>query len=275
MSYIDTVNTQINAKLGTAYEIGLVPVDVKPANKTTDEHEWEIWGRKGEQIAIKRPSGIDVNFHAHWDGKKYSCWLMSIDDEWLLAGRQGRRLVSNCFTMFSERCRVMDEYFDKLIPMLDLHKYVGFVNLCVSFEKSEPKFRDLYFGITDLIATCVSRLYSAPLATLFVENEGKRPVESLVRGFAGFMRVFAYPYQLKRNRELLDSIEERPELFWDYETPASGSYVVIGRGDNIAKLWNGLYAQVEGLPKHGVCFRPDGSDKARQTFYSLKQKHII
>ena len=272
MNYIDKINSNAGLKLATAYEVGLEPLDVKHISSFDDlennYNDWDVY----DDVAIKRPAGIDVTCHAHWNGEKYACWIMSISDDWLLAGRQGIELMSNCFTMFSARCNLMDGYFKRMVQTLERYNHIGFVNISITFVGDKPKYRDVYFGATEMFAVCLEKLYGDIEIELFKEKEQKRKIDESIRGFSGYMRVHGYPYHPEQNRTIFESIpdEKKPELFWFID-----SYTVAGRGDNISELWKALYSQAAGLREHGVCWRIDGDKKARQTFYNLKQKRII
>ena len=269
MNYLDRINTELPINLATAYEIALKTPDVKILSKEPDVSnivgslDWDIY--ESEDIAIQKINGCEITCHAAWDGDKFGCWLISINDRWLLTGGQGIQLSSNCTTLFAERCAAMDEYFLRLVPLVKKHGHQGFVSIEVVFKDGTPVYSSIGFGVTLLLSNMIQQLY---------DFSSGMPItaEDLPRGFVGSMRIYAYPYMPDLNKELGDAIidNEKEIYFWDRD-----SYVIYEKGRNITETWKAIYMKASALKKYGICYRTDGDIKARQTFYRLKKEKII
>jgi hypothetical protein len=276
MNYIDRINTELSINIATAYEIALRTPDVKVLSKEPDAQEiisssdWEIYD--GEDIAIQKVNGCEITCHVSWDGEQFACWLISINDRWLLAGGQGAQLNSNCMTLFSGRCAAMDEYFNRLIPLIKKHDHNGFVSIEVVFKEGYPIYKNIYFGFTQLQKNCLEELYELGSSELTLKTNNGRPMDQFVRGFVGSMRIHAYPYMPDLNKSLGDAImdNEKKIYLWDYD-----SHVVYKKGKNITETWRELYLEADVLKKYGACYRIDGDVKARRTFFRLKKDGII
>ena len=259
---IDVSETPQNIAL--AFEIGLKVPETLFFGSFDDDKKKEVfmsgeWDVVAPNLALAHKGDFELTCSAFWDGNKFSLWMLSFKDRYLLSGSQGGKLPENCLTIYPGKIIQLKKQF-KLLSARD-PEYRGFINIDITPVNGKLYYKKIWFGAHWDFLHCLSELYEKPLDALFkTERIDDIPVE----GFACSTRLYAIPYDAIENKIAVEGFKEGEDC-----------WIAVGRGKNIKETWHELYKSVTGINKLGLCYRIDGDVMARRTFAYLKKEKYI
>lgn len=269
--FIQEVATQQQHNIGTAFELGFAPEIVFLKNQPPEVQQQYIsnlgWDIHSTGIAIKRPEGYPLTFSKWYSEGDYFSPIIAIKDKYMLTEEQGPELEENCITMFHNWSPALDIYFEKMANLITEKEpgYIGLVAMDVILSQNAVYYRNIKFTENYDYFYCMAKLNGVSLEKL--SDNLRDGIHTKSEGFAASLRLYAYPYNSTKNKGFDLSDIETHEI--------DDCMIKCGRGDTIKNTWKDIYKDLSQYTKHGLCYRTDGSDRARRTYNMLKREKYL
>lgn len=197
--------------------------------------------------------------------------FISIDDPYLLTGRQGGKLDNNLVTMFHGEVNLPHETLTELADYLKNEHYKGFIALTFSIFDNGLFYNRISLSLPEDYCQNILNLYQLDedtYITMLQSDTLHRPT-----GISCSCRLYSYPYERENN---IQAVENTP-IAGAY--PLSYCYAISRHQEHfhIKEAWKALYDQLKDrtYTHNGICFNLDGGLRARKTFDILKRYGLI
>lgn len=278
--WIESVNSDPHINLVTAMDAGLTPPRVRILKSNSEIEEVmrdPAWGIVSG-MAVEKIVGPEVTYHALYRRGEFSCRTISINDTELLTDGHGPDIGDNATTIFTgmskprpgEDVGPIEPCLDRLAELAIRHEgeYEGFISVRVTYQDGIPYYQGLEYGASMKLIDGIITLYDADISTFF-NDESRELRLSMIEGYAATLRLYAYPYDIERNKKVCEGI---PGLIWD---ESCGSWIALGRGRTIKDTWREMYAGLKPYVSRGVCYRTDGEIKPRRVYSEIMRRQLV
>jgi len=218
-------------------------------------------------IAIQ-VSDIDIDQVFFVRNGEYQHPTLFINDRYLLSGRQGGILPSNLVTAFPGKVlkTTTIQALQRIIP-----EHTGYITISLSLMDGKLYFKDLLLGIIPDYIPHLQYLHNELDPAWFHHNLEDNKLDPQ-KGMTASCRLYSYPYG-EGNRQIVEQFPEIDSIL------VGDCYITLKHSQkpHIKDLWRDLYKHLSDpyYTHNGLVFNPDGGEKARRVFNTLKKARIL
>jgi|GEM_PF-6084237 len=274
--FVDNVNNHIQHALALAFDAGFKMPELFFKNNLTDEqierlesdYHWEFI----DNTVIFRPDGTEVSYVMFWNGEKFICHTIFINDKALMNDSQGGDIPANCVTCFPGKLSINKQLTKISSELAEREKnWKGFITLDLILTGGNIIYRDIRFSLLEDYLFCLATLNKSGIEELIEKLESGETLPK-PEGFACSMRLYTYPYDPFENKQA--AAAAYPFISAAYE--GTESFILTHRGERIKDTWKDLLSQIpKHAAKYNLCYRTDGDKKARQAYNTLMREHYL
>ena len=268
---LDAITHDTRRNIALAYKAGFTMPHMELDGKGYDrDYRYDI--RNG--IALNVPSDIEFDYCILWNGGEWKHPVLVINDRSLLAGGQGAVLPANLVTAIPARVHLVKQLKGIAEAIQEYDRYFrGWVTIRMVYHEDKLYYNHISFDTLPDYYHCFYKLYGYDNRDYFLLDyrDGKLPEP---QGMAISARLYSYPYDPVANIEKVMPYLEKFELIEIDDCFIMTHYLPKV---HIKDAWAELYKRLanRSMVHNGVCFNPDGGEKARMVYAALQKGRVI
>ena len=268
---LNVITGDVRRNIALGFKIGLNMPTMAMNNLAVAECDPDYEVKGGFALKV---SPVMFDYVIQWTGEEFIHPVLFINDRSLLAGGMGGEITSNLVTAIPARIHMVNQLRKLAAEIQEYDRtFRGWVTIRMCCIEDKLYYNNISFELLPDYYHALIRLYGYTNEDYFLLDYRDKKLPD-PQGITVSARLYAYPYSIAENievvmpyLEILDAID------------IQDCFMVIHHSKkvHIKNTWKELYKRIcnKVYMHNGMCYNPDGGEKARIVYNVLQKNHLI